>query len=80
MKTIESPTTAPYRNQGEISRMLTAAVVNETFRKMLLANPEQALTKGYRGEVFHFSKEEKSRLVSIRATSLTDFAAQISSQ
>jgi len=80
MKTIESPTTAPYRSQGEISRMLTAAVVNETFRKMLLANPEQALTKGYRGEVFHFSMEEKSRLVAIRATSLTDFAAQISSQ
>lgn len=77
MKTNENSMTSVYRNQSEISRVLTAAVVNENFRKMLLANPEQALERGYRGESFHLSKEERSRLAAIRATSLTEFAAQI---
>jgi len=65
------------RSHGEISRLLTAAVINEGFRKMLLNNPEMALNKGYKGESFHLSKEERSRITSIHATSLTDFAAQI---
>jgi hypothetical protein len=65
------------RSHSEISRLLTAAVVNEGFRKMLLTNPELALTKGYKGETFHLSKEERNRIASIHATSLTDFAAQI---
>jgi len=65
------------RSHGEISRLLTAAVINEGFRKMLLTNPEMALIKGYKGESFHLSKEERSRITSIHATSLTDFAAQI---
>ena len=61
----------------EISRVLTAAVINEKFRKLLLANPDQALTKGYRGEPFHLANEERSRLAAIRASSLAEFAAQI---
>ncbi len=65
------------RNHREISRLLTAAVINEGFRKMLLSNPELALSKGYIGETFHLSKEERKRLASIRATSLMDFAAKI---
>ena len=65
------------RGHGEISRLLTAAVINEGFRKMLLTNPELALNRGYKGESFHLSKEERSRITSIHATSLTDFAAQI---
>jgi hypothetical protein len=74
MKTNENSTA---RSHGEISRLLTAAVVNEGFRKMLLTNPELALSKGYKGETFHLSKEERNRIASIHATSLTDFAAQI---
>jgi len=69
--------TSMARSHGEISRLLTAAVINEGFRKMLLTNPEMALNKGYKGESFHLSKEERSRITSIHATSLTDFAAQI---
>jgi hypothetical protein len=65
-----------YQRQ-EISRVLTAAVINENFRKLLLANPDQALTKGYRGEPFHLAKEERTRLAAIRASSLAEFAAQI---
>jgi hypothetical protein len=65
-----------YQRQ-EISRVLTAAVINENFRKLLLANPDQALTKGYRGEPFHLAKEDRTRLAAIRASSLAEFAAQI---
>ncbi len=61
----------------EISRILTAAVINESFRNLLLANPDQALSSGYRGVPFHLAKEERTRLASIRATSLAEFAAQI---
>jgi hypothetical protein len=63
--------------QQEISRILTAAVINENFRKLLLANPDKALTAGYRGEPFHLAKEERKQLAAIRATSLAEFAAQI---
>ncbi len=61
----------------EISRILTAAVINESFRKLLLANPDLALSSGYRGVPFHLAKEERTRLASIRASSLAEFAAQI---
>ena len=65
-----------YQRQ-EISRILTAAVINESFRKLLLANPDKALSSGYRGEPFHLAKEERTRLAAIRASSLAEFAAQI---
>jgi hypothetical protein len=65
-----------YQRQ-EISRILTAAVINESFRKLLLANPDKALSSGYRGEPFHLAKEERIRLSAIRASSLAEFAAQI---
>jgi len=63
--------------QQEISRILTAAVINENFRKLLLANPDKALSAGYRGEPFHLATEERHQLASIRANSLAEFAAQI---
>jgi hypothetical protein len=66
--------------QKEYSRLLTAAVINTNFRKMLLANPAQALTAGYGEENFHFSPEEFKRVASIQATSLADFAEQLIQQ
>ncbi len=76
MNQIGSETMNVYQRQ-EISRILTAAVINENFRKLLLANPDKALTTGYRGEPFHLAKEERVRLTAIRANSLAEFAAQI---
>lgn len=64
-------------HQQEISRILTAAVINENFRKLLLTNPGKALAAGYRGEPFHLATEERSQLAAIRANSLAEFAAQI---
>jgi len=68
-----SATTRPHQ---EISRLLTAAVVNIHFRQMLLANPGKAISRGYAGEAFRITSDEKKRLSSIRATSLADFASQ----
>jgi hypothetical protein len=62
----------------EYSRILTAAVINQQFRKMLLANPEKAIEDGFGGETFTLDFEGKKRLSEIKATSLADFAIQLS--
>jgi hypothetical protein len=63
--------------EREYSRILTAAVVNEKFRKLLLTNPEVAIRKGFGGEAFNLAKDEAERLSEIRAISLADFARQM---
>lgn len=63
--------------QNEYSRILTAAVINTHFRQLLLSNPGMAISSGYGGEMFHLPKEEKKRVSSIRASSLEDFASQL---
>jgi len=62
---------------GEYSRILTAAVINLQFRQLLLTNPGKAIEGGYAGESFVLAREEKKRVASIRATTLSDFAAQL---
>jgi hypothetical protein len=61
----------------EYSRILSAAVVNEKFRKLLLTNPEMAIRNGFGGEAFHLAKKEADQLSKIHAVTLADFAAQI---
>ena len=61
----------------EINRLLTAAVVNRRFCRLLLANPLRALTVGYRGEAFQLDPTEVRQISAIRATSLRDFALQL---
>jgi hypothetical protein len=63
----------------EISRLLTAAIVNQSFCHLLLTNPASALAKGYNGEAFRLEHEEKDRVLSIQAHSLADFALQLTS-
>lgn len=63
--------------QKEYSRLLTAAVINERFRNLLLSDPDSALRSGYCGETFHFSPEEYQRVISIQASSLPEFAQQL---
>ena len=62
----------------EYSRILSAAVINSGFRQMLLRDPVKAICGGYSGEKFNLNKDDKSRLASIRAVSLAEFAAQLS--
>ncbi len=64
-------------NGSELSRLLTAAVVNQNFRKLLLTDPAIALAAGYNGEPFRLASEEKVRVLSINAKSLADFAMQL---
>ncbi len=66
------------RTQQEYSRILTAAVINMQFRQLLLTNPGKAIEAGYGGEMFTLAREEKRRVAEIRATSLADFASQLS--
>ena len=65
------------KNQ-ELSRILSAAVVNSHFRSMLLSDPISAIASGYSGESFSLGAKEQQRLRAIRANNLADFAAQLS--
>ena len=60
-----------------LSRLLSAAVVNREFCNLLLANPAMAVAIGYDGEPFDLAAEEQELIFSIHATSLTDFAKQL---
>jgi hypothetical protein len=64
-------------NSAGLSRIFAAAVVNQQFCELLLRAPHEALEKGYLGETFAISKEERDLLVSIRAHSLSDLARQV---
>jgi hypothetical protein len=62
----------------ELSRILTAAVINNHFRSLLLNDPISAIERGYSGESFSLGAEETERLGTIHVGSLSDFAAQLS--
>jgi hypothetical protein len=75
------PTTSLKRNQvisSEYSRILSAAVINSKFRAMLLSDPVKAVSCGYSGEQFSLDREDQNRLATIHASSLAEFAAQLS--
>jgi len=61
----------------EISRIMTAAVVNSRFRQALLANPLLAIKNGYGDEQFELEDEQIKRLANIQAISLEDFATKV---
>lgn len=64
-------------NGREISRLISAAVVNQNFCQMLLNNPKRALASGYQGETFSLGREEREMIFSIKASTLADFATQL---
>jgi hypothetical protein len=70
--------TKNFHLQQEFSRLLTAAVINGSFRKALLNNPGAAISSGFGGEAFDLSADVVQRLSSIRANSLAEFATQLS--
>lgn len=61
----------------EFSRLLSAAVVNDQFRSMLLFDPASAVLGGYEDERFAFDRRDIEKLSAIRASSLREFAAQL---
>ncbi len=64
-------------NHSGLGYLFAAAVVNRQFREMLLEDPETALQKGYLGEVFELSREERKQITSARARSLADLARKV---
>ncbi|MBU2611074.1 MAG: hypothetical protein KJ606_09055 [Chloroflexi bacterium] len=80
-QTLQTPifTAVVPSDHTELSRLLSAAVVNHQFKNLLLDDPESALEKGYLGESFLLADDVRALLVSIRADTLTDLARQLSS-
>ncbi|MCB2213761.1 hypothetical protein KQH50_00040 [bacterium] len=70
--------TKNFQVQQEISRLLTAAVINGSFRKALLNDPGRAISSGFGGEAFNLGSDVVQRVSTIRANSLADFATQLS--
>ncbi len=61
----------------EISRIMTAAVVNLKFRKDLLSNPMHAIERGFGEETFILEQEQAEQLSRIQASTLEEFATKI---
>lgn len=61
----------------EISRLMAAAVVNPSFRDLLLVDPQQAIENGYQGETFLLSDAARYLLLYVHADTLPDLAGQI---
>ena len=67
-------------SRPEVSRLLTAAIINQSFRKMLLNDPAKAIAGGYSGERFQMNSTEKHQVTSIHASTLAEFATQLAEQ
>jgi hypothetical protein len=66
-------------NGGELSRLISAAVISKEFCSLLLTNAASALESGYNGESFRLATEDQELVLTIRAASLSDFALQLTS-
>lgn len=79
MRSKAMPTSPPVPSpNGELSRLMAAAVVNRKFRDLLLANPAAALETGQGEESFNLTPDEKALILPIQhAQSLADFASEL---
>lgn len=64
-------------NPKAISRLISAAIVDRSFQKVLLTKPAEAMASGYNGETFDLTDDDRAMIMTIQATSLNDFAAQL---
>ena len=62
----------------EYSRIISAAVINQQFRKKLLSDPVKAISTGYCNEKFNLTADELRQIKMIRAKTLEEFAAKLS--
>lgn len=60
-----------------LNRLITAALVSESFRDLLLTDPQAALEQGYNGEKFNVPLEAITKIATIRAENLPDFANEL---
>ena len=64
-------------NPKAISKLLSAAIVDRSFQKVLLTRPEEAMANGYNGEIFNLTEDDQAMIMTIQATSIKDFATQL---
>jgi hypothetical protein len=64
-------------DSSEINRLLAAGVVSSRFCALLLSNPAQAIAQGFSGEQFFLSPDEYNLVISMRCSSLQEFARQL---
>lgn len=62
---------------SEVSRILSAAVINEPFCQKLLDSPGRAIEAGFHEEYFNVNAQEMAKLKAIHASSLVDFATEV---
>ncbi len=67
----------PEATRTGLHRLFAAAIVSDQFRATLLREPEEALAKGYLGQTFLLTDQEKKIIKTIRAENLTDFAQKV---
>ncbi|HZD57901.1 MAG TPA: hypothetical protein VE136_14315 [Anaerolineales bacterium] len=65
------------KNDSGLNRLLSAAVINREFRKLLLSKPDDALALGYKGERFCLEQEERELILSLQAKTLPDLAFRL---
>ena len=65
---------------SDISRLLSAAVINKNFRNLLLSDPARALREGFSGEQFHLEEADRALILSIQAQNLKEFATQLTAR
>jgi hypothetical protein len=65
------------KDTESISRLLVAAAVNPGFCSKLLADPRRTVQAGFGGEGFPLSRPTLEALSGIRASSLPEFALQL---
>ena len=61
------------KDLSTINRLLAAAAISPRFCAGLLSNPEHTLQNGFGGEYFPLSQPTMQLLVSIQASSLSEF-------
>ena len=63
-------------SQTEMCLLINAALVDQRFCNLLLRDPSTALENGFYGRRFRLSARELQFVLTVKATSLTSFAAQ----
>ncbi len=74
------PSAGDSSGHGELGKLVHAALISAEFRELLLADAAAALAAGYAGETFRLTPEEHELVLSIRASSLQDFAMQLATR
>ena len=65
------------KNEKEINKLISAALVSERFRTLLLSDPQRAIETGYNGETFQFESDVIKVIVSSRGPTLDAFVHEV---